>query len=420
MEVVIPCSDDLRHPDGTVYSTRILPSLFLHKPNAVADNFYPLSSPHRCFHCTEHFSTVPLFYPRSVVYQNSSGHTQLPPCILVEWAGHYCSVECRTRAVDDMRDPERETHFMNIVRMDAIVFPRRARDFDYTQASHRHFELPKASSRYTHTTLEPGDVDASRIRSCFEVRGVREVFFGKNEGGIGEQAIYEKLVEEHDSRSPPSPPSPPRDPMLRIVDVKQGRGDRCWWCIAGPAAHHSSHPAHVKIPISRDLMNTVRVQGCFCDWPCAIAFMLHEPSKSLTLHRHEHMGLLLYIAVTMHGYPHSFRPSVAPHRLELLEFGGDLTREEFNRQCDIPDLLTCIDVAPFLSSRMPMNYTRPSVVCNLSQLGDSSFEPQRIEVSISSSSSGNSCGARNFQPKTLFEELTGGDGGAAAPVVEEQ
>jgi hypothetical protein len=400
MDVVIPCSDDLRHPDGTVYSTRILPSLFLSRSDEVADGFYPLHSPHRCFHCAEHFATVPLFYPRSVVYQTCA--------VLVEWAGHYCSVECRTRAVDDLRDPERENHFMNIVRMDAIVFPRRAAAFDYTQASRRHFDTPKAIS--TRTTLEPADVDAKRIRSCFEVRGVREIFYGKNEGGVGQVAIYEKLLEAVDFlREPPvTAPAPAIAPaarqVLRIVEARDrpGRGDRCWWCIApGP------HPPHVKIPISRDLTNTVRVQGCFCDWPCAVAFMLHEPSKSLMLQRHEHMGLLIYIAVTVHGYPHGFRPSVAPHRLELVEFGGDLTRQEFNAQCGIPDLLTCIDVAPFLSSRMPMNYTRPSVVCNLSQLGESSFEPQRIEVSGTT--------LPGTQPKTLFEELTGGTPGLAIP-----
>ncbi len=382
MEVTIPCSDDLCHPDGTTYSTRILPNMFLERVGQVSDGFYPLSSPHRCFNCFSYFDSVPLFYPRSVVYQTGNK-------ILVEWAGHYCSAECRTQAVDDMRDPEKETHFMNIVRMDRVLFPRNA--FDYTRGA--------GADKTKVNTSAISDEGRARLRTCFEVRGVREIFYGKNEGGIGKQAIYEtmRLAYHSDSPSPPStapaPPSPlpTTDGLLNVVseDGWDTDGKRCWWCMG------SDVMSTAKIPTRRDMLNTVHVRGSFCDWACALTYMMHDPRKSFMLSRHENIGLLIYMAVNIFGSKQAFRPCLAPHRFELVEFGGDLTRQEFEIQKQIPDLVTLYECSPFVSSRMSMNYARPVVVCDLSRLGESTFEPQKIEMRES-----------EVYIPTLFEELT--------------
>jgi len=383
MEVTIPCSDDLCHPEGTVYSTRILPNMFLEKLGQVSDGFYPLSSPHRCFNCFSYFDSVPLFYPRSIVYQMGNK-------ILVEWGGHYCSVECRTQAVDDMRDPESQTHFMNIVRMDRILFSHMS--FDYTRSSE--------DGKTKVITTDISGEGLSRIRSCFEVRGVREIFYGKNEGGIGKEGIFEMMRQAY--RTPAVPPTPavptavptavpPTDGLMRVVskDGWDTEGKTCWWCLSPNVS------STAKVPINRDMMNTIHVHGWFCDWACALTYMMHNPRRSFMLSRHENIGLLIYIAVNIFGSEQAFRPCLAPHRFELVEFGGDLTRQEFEIQKQINDLVTIYECSPFVSSRMPMNYARPVVVCDLSRLGESTFEPQKIEMR-----------EPEVYIPTLFEELT--------------
>lgn len=382
MEVIIPCSDDLCHPDGTFYSTRLLPSLFLTRVEEVADAFYPSSSPHRCFNCFCHFDSLPLFYPRSIVYQVGNK-------ILVEWAGHYCSVECRTKAVDDTRDPESQTHFMNAVRMDRVVF---GRAFDYTCAE-------AGRTRLRVQDLRPDGV--GRLRSCFEVRGVREIMYGKNEGGVGREAIYEAMRElEAEAEGGVAAEAEggaeggtAGDGLIRVlaVDGCETEGKTCWWCCSARVSRVA------KVPILRDMMNTVHVHGSFCDWACALTYAMHNPRRSLMLSRFENVGLLIYIAVNVYGSGHAFRPCLAPHRLELIEFGGDLARREFEIQKRLPDLITIYDCAPFVSSRMTMNYARPAVICDLSRLGESTFEPQKIEMI-----------EPEVRAPTLFEELTAG------------
>jgi hypothetical protein len=400
MEVTIPCSDDLRHPKGTVYRTRLMPYLFESSGPSTDTVDYPVSSPHRCFNCHRYFKSVPLMYTRSIVYQRNPAVPR-QCCMLIEWCGNFCSLECRTRYMDDSRDPQIETQRMHTVLADSIVFS--GLELDYSISAPNHVDVASGAPPIPLTYVSPSHLTtAPRVpyRSCFEVRGVREVFFGEIEGGIGEGGIDHLLIHGKDPM-PPHPISPPpaavpaaaaarHDPRIRPslpvwIRFTDPPCPRCWWC------SQSIQDQAFPIPTHRDMINTIHVKGTFCHSACGMAYLLNQgscvQSSVGVTHHHERIGLFIYTMVKFYGVNYGARFSVAPHFLELDEFGGDLDRKEFDLQKDISDLLTAWETAPFLSARMGMNYTRPGVVCDLASAhkGESSFEPQKIIASTTTS-----------------------------------
>lgn len=381
MEVTIPCSDDLRHPKGTSYKIRLMPALF-QGPS------YPRTSPHRCFNCHLRFGSVPLMYPRSIAYHRTNHRTTAGDAVVeegrdrvlvvVEWSGNFCSVACRARFMDDCRDPQVETHRMHMVMADRLLFP--GLDMDYSLAAPTQVER---KSGYLAQPVSAHQVHDEGMKHTFETRGVRETFYGELEGGLGEAGIDHLLIHGKGRRDEDAT----REEWDRRVGVlppwiSAGRLEEgplvCWWCSKQGFARHYPIPTH------RDMLNTIHVKGTFCHPACGVAYLLHQgscvQSSVGVTHHHERVGLFVYIMVNVYGVEFGTRFSVAPHFLELEEFGGDLSREEFDIQCDIPDLLTSWELSPFVSAKMPMNYTRPGVVCDImsTHRGESSFEPQKI------------------------------------------
>lgn len=93
----------------------------------------------------------------------------------------------------------------------------------------------------------------------------------------------------------------------------------CWWCTEpfdGPP---------VCIPRNKPSLKTVDCYGVFCDFPCAKAYLKHDPNLR-TLGRAE-PSLLADLRLKMTG---SIAPyDAAPPRQALKKFGGDMTVSEF-------------------------------------------------------------------------------------------
>jgi hypothetical protein len=466
METVIPCSDDFRHPDGTVVTVRLLPHLFFGDSGGSS---YPASSPLRCHSCMLHFSGPPVFIASSIQYHPVRGQTTQ---MTIEVTGHYCSFGCRNRALDEMDGAQSETYRLNTVRMDMEAFGLMP---DYTIAC----PAPRDLDVFGGNAYRVADLEAVRascqvsaelarrvpssIRWVYRLRGVRETWFGKLEGGEGRAAILDALWKDttggapeirsgpasdggpdegrpsdaKDSEGSPSeakdssagpwvlparmhdpdalasflegqPGSPrlavdggrhlavwPRLPVGETRSVgttpsgaprsrrdpaPEGQGDfrqsrakesthpplRCWWCagVVDPACPF-------KVPHHRDLLNTIHLEGWFDTPGCGLAWLV-SARRGLSPSRHyERVGLCVWLFTSVLGVPHRARPRMAPHRLELAEFGGDLSREEFLAQERREDLFTSLEEPPAVSRRMLGNYTRPGVVCDLTRLGSS-------------------------------------------------
>lgn len=388
MQATIPCSDDFRHPEGTVYRCRMLPELYPSLPEAT----YPTRSPFRCFHCRLPFDSVPLFIIRSVMPHGSSGR------LTMEIAGNYCCFACRTAALDNSRDVQRETHRMNNFLVDRLLFPHV--QFDYTLAMPAHFTLQPFGGNVTEAewselrrrtqVLRADFGGVSRIKVVNAVRGVRESYYGQQEGGIGEEKIMERLVaqEPPSEFKPPAPTSGQQLPPLIYRDKLLTEWPReasspsststpflCWWCARPVTGYPFLYPAH------RDALGTITLDGNFCSAGCMMSFLILEDStRSIPHLSHERIGMAVSLAVNTMKVPYRCRMVTAPHWQELDVFGGDLDRQEFDIQCTIEDLLTTLEHPPFATARMPPNYTRPGVVCDLARLGESSFEMQRVVI----------------------------------------
>ena len=376
MEVSIPCSDDFRHPEGTIFRARALAPLY--HPDS---HHYPARSPYRCFHCRMGFDTVPLFIIRSVMPLGDSGSMVLEIC------GNYCSSACRTAALDNSRDVQRETHRMNIFKADLVMFPEV--QFDYTLAMPMHFMLSPFGGNVSEeewrglreATAVRKLPDMSHIRLVSETRGVRETYYGPQEGGIGEQAIMAKLLEGSASAAAAAAAVTTSvtvpDNLIhrnRILKSWPVRSEHlCWWC----ARSFDSPP--VLMPVHRDALGTITLDGNFCNAACMMSFLIFEDSQRTIPHiSHERIGMAISLAVNTLRTPYRTRMVLAPHWQELESFGGDLDAEEFLIQCTIEDLVTSLERSPFVTARMPINYTRPGLVCDLTKLGEHTFDMQRV------------------------------------------
>jgi hypothetical protein len=405
---VIPCSDEFRHPDGSVVTIRLLPHLFF---GPQGGSMYPRSSPLRCHACRLPFSSPPVFIPTSIQYHPPT----VPGRMTIELTGHYCSAGCRNRALDEMDGVLAETYRMFAVRADLECFGKAT---DYATAcpavrdlapfggsvSLEAFERARSQTALTAAMLEaipPGVVWVYRLR------GVRETWYGKLEGGDGRREILRALAEEAPARAAKPPETGPDpgplaapswDAPARLWDeaaaedgeteleaylhgqpgsprfVVDGgvplrvwpaaRGALCEWC-AGPV--HPRQP--VLVPKHRDLLNSIHLEGNFCSPGCGFAWLSSERRGLSPTRHYERIGLFVWMCGTVLGVPLRSRPRTAPHYLELDEFGGDLSRAEFNAQERREDLFTSLEAAPAISRRMLGNYTRPGVVCDLTRLG---------------------------------------------------
>jgi hypothetical protein len=386
---VIPCSDDFRHPDGSVVTIRLLPYLFFGPDGSPA---YPRSSPLRCHACRLPFSSPPVFIPTSIQYHPPT----VPGRMTIEVTGHYCSGGCRNRALDEMDGVLAETYRMFAVRADLECF---GRAMDYAAACPAVRELApfggpvgndalEAARGATALTAAMVDAIPPGVRWIYRLRGVRETWYGKLEGGDGRREILRALAagEVGAPGQAPSWAAPgrlwdeaalasylrnqPGSPRLVVnggIPLRvwpRARGALCEWC-AGPV--HARQP--VLVPQHRDLLNSVHLEGNFCSPGCGFAWLASE-RRGLSPTRHfERVGLFVWLCGTVLGVPLRSRPRTAPHYLELDEFGGDLSRAEFDAQERREDLFTSLEAAPAISRRMLGNYTRPGVVCDLTRLG---------------------------------------------------
>lgn len=409
---IIPCSDDFRHPDGTIVKMRRLPDIFFPAecleswggPVVAPDGAdgsalpgwtrvrspppalpYPRSSAFRCHQCLLRFSGPPMFIPVSV--QTRPGTKQL----LVSVEGHYCCQACRVRALEAMP----ETCRLHMVRVDLACLGRTA---DMAEAAPRPVDLEpfggpvplqELLALRARTGFAPEDLEmlAASVpsRVCFghRPRFVRETYYGTLEGGCGEEAALQKLLlasmpggggERAGGIACGEPAAHPAawrragaDWGLRFVDVSPPPAARwmCQWCTLSRAAGPP-----VRVPEARDPTGTVSLRGAFCSTGCAMSHLLHESRHGVSPSAYaERLGIMAWLAVHRHGVPFGARLACAPHRLELVEFGGDLPRSEFDAQKTLPDLHTCLEVPPFCSARMAPNYTRPGVICDLSRVG---------------------------------------------------
>jgi hypothetical protein len=386
METVIPCSDDFRHPDGTVVTLRLLPHLFF---GANGSSSYPERSPLRCHMCMLHFDAPPVFIPSSIQFHHTTGMT-------IEVTGHYCSTGCRNRALDSCFDSvQGETYRMMAVRADIEAFGRPL-DYSITTPDPTRLEvfggpLPMEAlfqvRRETALTLDAVRAVAAHIRWVYRLRGVRETWYGKLEGGDGREAILGSLVSSEGSPAGPEgvwqPPALLHDPdaLAARLEAQPGSprlvllggkhvstwpepcGEMCWWC-AGPVG-----AVPILVPHHRDLLNSVHLEGNFCTPGCGLSWLMAARRGLSPTRHHERVGLFVWMCSTLLDVPFKARPRTAPHFLEIDEFGGDLSRDEFRRIEQREDFHTSLEEPPAVSRRMLGNYTRPGVVCDLTRLG---------------------------------------------------
>lgn len=270
--------------------------------------------------------------------------------------------------------------------------------------------------RRTEITVEDLARIPPNIRFAYKLRGVRETYYGQAEGGDGEQEILRWLREgggcdggsgEPSETPPPDPPliSPdtPLAPLLARLPgsprlaTRDGRTMTHWPCVkvdppggasANPAAGGPRSPPHLcgwcagalregqllfMVPSHRDLLNTIHLEGAFCSAGCGLAWLLDSREATTPSRRHERIGLYVWVVTVVMGIRYKARPRLAPHRLELVEFGGDMTRREFRLLEQREDMTTALEMAPYVSGRMRGNYARPGVVTDLSSLGNDTF-----------------------------------------------
>lgn len=390
MNVLIPSSDDLRHPHGDVFRARIFPVMFEPGPQ------YPLRSPWRCFNCTCAFDTVPLFIPRS--YSRERG--------VVEWFGNFCSAACRGRFLEDQREVQNEQYHGWIVQLDNILFPGLLRRRDAIASS--AVELTMYGGRVTIAELDELR-EASCVRSLpvadhgltftYATVGVREIFHGEMSSGLGEEGVGKALIaaaRDVQAGKAPYPTDPPtslpswlvlewvdlaRKPMRRWPERSPFR---CWHCTRSFA-----DTCPFMVPRDRDMLNTVRMHGNFCSPACGLTYLLGQHSTvGMPTTFYELVGLYLWICQSVLRIPLDVRFSAAPHRLERWDFGGDLSEVEFLAQGRISSLHTTLECPPFISVRMVGgndrggNYARPAVTCNLESIGTSTIEGHQIAFAV--------------------------------------
>jgi hypothetical protein len=445
VETSIPCSDDFRHPDGSVVTLRLLPHLFF-GPRGLGR--YPRSSPLRCHACRLPFAAPPLFIPTSIQFHPPT----VPGRMTVEVTGHYCSAGCRNRALDELDGVLGETYRMFAVRADLEAF---GAPMDYATAlpaardlepfggriSVQEFERARAAS-----SLRPEQADAvpADIRWVYRLRGARETWYGKLEGGEGRRAILQALAEAAAvapesapavaPESAPAPAASPKwDPPARLSDPEaladflssqpgsprlvvgggralatwpRAQGRLCQWC-AGPVCE----ALPVLVPSHRDLLNSIHLEGNFCSPGCGFAWLTAERRGLSPTRHHERIGLHIWLCTTVLGVPIHARPRTAPHYLELDEFGGDLTRAEFDAQEAREDLFTSLEGPPAVSRRMLGNYTRPGVVCDLTRLGTPAASGPVVLAEPAAAAAAGAAGAAAAAPSYapslpgMYEEL---------------
>jgi len=399
---------------------------------------YPQSSDLRCHQCLLQFSCPPLFIPVSLQTEPVSRR------LLVTVDGHYCCQACRNRALESMSESYRlNVMRVDLVCLGRVLdmaeaAPRPADlvPFGGTVTLETFMRLR------ARTALTPEDQEMlaaavpGRAIFGFRPRFVRETYYGTLEGGCGEEGALQKLllllpqIRTQSTRRPDTHAKHPGREAARGEGLRQGAKDsgnarrallgdegieREGWREAGdawglrfvgrspslrsePQQAPSLRPdswscqwctlrrpgdrVPVEVPLARDPCGTVHLCGAFCSTGCALTHLLHESRFGVSPSAYtERLGIMSWLAVHRHGVAFHARLACAPHRLELIEFGGDLTRAEFDAQKVLPDLHTCLETPPFCTARMAPNYTRPGVVCDLSRVGESSGTSEKFSTS---------------------------------------
>lgn len=158
------------------------------------------------------------------------------------------------------------------------------------------------------------------------------------------------------------------------VDTKVGGRSLAWPLSSDKRCHNCSHyydGVPVPLPISRDDLRQVYFcEGRFCSWQCAKSFNMRETSPAGRGNRNMYIAVLAYktwIKLNNHRTAGpidaetkqkmktycDYRLDPAPPRSRLMEFGGDLSIEEYRRGfCGIvPPTETIQQTSPCLNIR---------------------------------------------------------------------
>ena len=101
----------------------------------------------------------------------------------------------------------------------------------------------------------------------------------------------------------------------------------CWWCC------HEFKGTPLNMPYKHDeKRNTFRTSGTFCSWSCMKTYAL----DTYGINRGSIIcGNMIMMRKKLFGKLGSIKP--APKRLRLVEFGGDLTIEQFRENLLVDD-----------------------------------------------------------------------------------
>ena len=101
----------------------------------------------------------------------------------------------------------------------------------------------------------------------------------------------------------------------------------CWWCC------HAFKGTPLSMPYKHDeKRNTFRTSGTFCSWSCMKTYAL----DTYGINRGSIVcGNMIMMRKKLFGKLGSIKP--APKRLRLVEFGGDLTIEQFRENLLVDD-----------------------------------------------------------------------------------
>lgn len=180
---LIPSSDDLRHPDGNTVHVRIFPGTLRTKPTRE----WPKHSPYRCWSCTLFFDTMPMLVPKSRSMQK-----------VYEVYGNFCSLGCAVRYLMDSRTPQSGIQISWLLHLAreylGIRFPQGRAPVAPSRLELQEFGGDLTRSEFKAQRDVPDLVTSVELPPFTTATiGVRELYYGPNEGGRGEDGVHEHL-----------------------------------------------------------------------------------------------------------------------------------------------------------------------------------------------------------------------------------
>lgn len=367
----IDYTDDIVHAGSNHVRFRVLPSSIA---SSVTGDPWPRYTSIACWNCDRNFQNPPCGIPRSVQRD------------VIDVHGTFCSMACLFRFLEDHPTPDAMTQ-----RAWALRLARDHWNIDTREG------IRSAPSRFQRVlyggTLTDEEFEqlvcASKLREIARANppqvittplSVRELYFGAQEFGRGEDAILEHIgTVESGSTAIEYPSEIPSWVSLYWCGRPQRHWPRsspflCWHC----GLSFTSPP--VMIPSgARNAQGRIPVDGNYCSVACGLRVLIDSTDHV----RSERIGCMMWLARCLYNFPLNHgRFPVAPSRFQRVRFGGDLDDEEFRIQCVTPDLLTSIETPPFLN--VDRNHRpREMLVRDMQRLGshveDTFEEEQKYE-----------------------------------------